>query len=515
MIFRLPVYFFLATLTGIWQDSASANGWEHQAIPAPVLLDALTSDVAAYRGHAARSLGIKGVSSAVPRMLEMLADPGEQPSVLAEVFFALGRIGDRRAVAPLMDFVANSPRAVNRMDAAHALGILHAAESAPTLVKALSDPDFRVANAALDALGFFDSPIALDALLRTLETAAEQTTRLRAIRSLGRVGKAEAVARLLAFMAPGTGRSQQVAVITALGRIGSEKAAQPLQLLLQKSQDPELKARIVIALASIHTGDATTALIESLGDPIWEVRYFAILGLQQRKAPEVAGKLAMIYRAEQRVLDAALAGPRLDAKIADRSLRMQQAVLRTSLESNPAANLMLFVAGTKSVPLRPDSADALHLLELIHERRRIATVALGYTRAPDALPLLRNLVADPHHSIRTSAVRSFGVLGDGAGVEYAARRIDDSSAEVRWTLADVLGRVRTKNGVQELLQLLKDAHSQVRVRAATSLGLLRAAQARVALAAQADNDSHPSVRQAAHHALNLIRQNAESGNRGD
>jgi HEAT repeat protein len=70
---------------------------------------------------------------------------------------ALGRIGDPRAIFPLVDALRDSSSFVRRA-AAIALGQMQAKEAQGAMIRALEDPNFYVRRAAINALGKLGIP---------------------------------------------------------------------------------------------------------------------------------------------------------------------------------------------------------------------------------------------------------------------------------------------------------------------------------------------------------------------
>ena len=99
--------------------------------------------------------------SAAGHLLVGLNDP--VPDAAGGAAVALGRLGDVRAVTPLLDKLAD-PDWYLRYTAARALGDLRETKAVPGLIALLADEDFGVADSAATALTSIGGP-AVDALL--------------------------------------------------------------------------------------------------------------------------------------------------------------------------------------------------------------------------------------------------------------------------------------------------------------------------------------------------------------
>lgn len=84
-----------------------------------------------------------------------------------EAAVALGRLGDARALEPLLGLL-NDPQVTVRSDAARALGMLGHRAAVPALTAALGDPLSAVRSFAARALGELDASAAAPALIELL-----------------------------------------------------------------------------------------------------------------------------------------------------------------------------------------------------------------------------------------------------------------------------------------------------------------------------------------------------------
>ena len=75
------------------------------------LIAALEDEEPYVRGAAATSLGVLKVIGAVEPLIDMLKTE-YSTGVLGDIAFALGKIGDRRAIEPLRDLLRNRPKSV-------------------------------------------------------------------------------------------------------------------------------------------------------------------------------------------------------------------------------------------------------------------------------------------------------------------------------------------------------------------------------------------------------------------
>lgn len=112
--------------------------------------------------------------------------------------WALGALGDDRAIAPLTGTLRDSEPQVRR-NAAWALGALDAEPAVPSLVRTLTDTDSRARARAAWALGAIGSASALPGLIEAMQDQDERV-RSQAAWALGAIGDTRAAAALSAAL---------------------------------------------------------------------------------------------------------------------------------------------------------------------------------------------------------------------------------------------------------------------------------------------------------------------------
>ncbi len=158
---------------------------------------------------------------ALPALVAELAADGGAVAVAASL---LGRLGERKAVAPLMAVLARRDQALR--PAIRALGALRAPEAAEILVPLAADPATEIRRLTLDALlaiGDARTAIVLD---RALEDP-DAGVRLRATALTGRLGARDQIARVATLLADRDRRVQEESIAT-LGILGDEAACRAL-----------------------------------------------------------------------------------------------------------------------------------------------------------------------------------------------------------------------------------------------------------------------------------------------
>lgn len=209
------------------------------------------------RARAAELLGLLRRGEAVARLCRLLAD--RDPEVRLVAVRALGRIGDPDAATPLLDALTG-PRPAPSHVVAHALVGLGSA-SASALLAALDHDDDLVRATALDALRLLGVPGAAEPVARTLRNDPTLEVRRRAATTLGRIGRASAVAHLLAATAADQPTALRAEAVRALGELGAPTTVAELSAMLD---DDAYAVAHEAARALVRLGDAGLAALRDM-----------------------------------------------------------------------------------------------------------------------------------------------------------------------------------------------------------------------------------------------------------
>jgi HEAT repeat protein len=507
---RVAFALLLALAIILTESRTYGNGWEHGAIPFEALIKALEFEAPEMRKQAAHSLGFRGQPEAVDPILRRLAKPEENSQVRSAFYLALGRLDDRRAVPALKVCLDKEARDDLRSDCVIALGMLGENSTLPRLLKAFyEDSSFLVRSSVVDALGSFSEEAAVEILAMLVNSESNHSLRQRAIRALGRTGSQGAVKPLLKALAVFRSDNERLLIVNSLTLLRPSEATAPLTELLQKTEDPQLRTQIVIALGAIHEGDTYPTLIDMLTDNVPAVRYFAVKSLHElgrREAAIPINKLSLdvTRRFEKRTTRELLADPL--PVIADLSFQLIALQALTDLDATKGMEALLRAARPREFPR--DSAVALKIAEGIYRQRRIALNGLGYTGSQEAAVFLAGPggLRDPDFRLRAVAVRSLGILGFSEMVEKLLYLLGDPVAEVRWSAALVLGRLGDRKAVSPLMERLSDTNAEVRKQAALSLGYLGDRRAYEALTLLARDEESETVQAAAAYGARLLEK---------
>jgi HEAT repeat protein len=205
---------------------------------------------------------------------------------------ALGKIGDARAVGPLIKALKRDWPAL--WVVAEALGQLEDDRAVESLVAALrdSDGDKYTQQAAVEALGRIGEPIQ-EPLIDVLRDG-DEGARHRAIAALGQMRDARDLTPLIEALRSGPSYEVWQGAVEALVQIG-EPAVEPLIAVLQ-GDDWMARRRAAWALGQIGDTRAMKPLIEALQDQTRFVRQEAAEALERIDTPEARSAIRR-YRA--------------------------------------------------------------------------------------------------------------------------------------------------------------------------------------------------------------------------
>jgi transcription termination factor NusA len=196
-------------------------------------LVALADEDSSVRQSAAMALGQLGDKRAVIPLIATLKD--EDRNVSQSAAEALGKLGDERAVEPLLVVLSEDEDQITRRRAAHALRCLGDKRQIDVLLAMLEDENPKFRREAAKAVGKLKDKRAIDYLLAALEDE-DLIVRRRAAQALGQLGDERAVDALLATIEDQE-PTLRLTAARVLGKLGDERAVKSL-LAAMKDEDP-------------------------------------------------------------------------------------------------------------------------------------------------------------------------------------------------------------------------------------------------------------------------------------
>jgi HEAT repeat protein len=180
--------------------------------------------------EAARALTAAGADAVEPLIGALARNATE---ARASAAWALGAIGDRRAVLPLTETLRRDADETTREQAAWALGAIGDESAVEGLSAALSDASGEVQEQAAWALGAIGDARATAALGGALKSR-DVKVREQAAWALGAIGDESAVPSLIALLSDENARVREQTA-WALGAIGDARATNALRASLRDS----------------------------------------------------------------------------------------------------------------------------------------------------------------------------------------------------------------------------------------------------------------------------------------
>lgn len=379
---------------------------------------------------ATHALGEIGDREAVEPLLRALDTTDGELHLAAIV--ALARIGDRRAVDPLIDVLqSGTPDA--RPYAIRALAMLHAVQAADALI-AVRDRDPENRRLAIQALVALNDARAVAPL--TGRASGDMETDSGIIQAthdaLIDLGAAAVPALLSAANATGDPRP----LIDVLAGIG----APAVDLLIRATREGADRVRSAAVGALARIGEpALHPLIDELDRDLG-------LGLRNERAAQALGEMGDPRAVEP--LSEAL-------RTAYRTNRLFRRELIKALgQIGSDAALPAF-----RLALRDDDADL----------RRAAVDALAKYGRAEATSLLRGALQDADPGVRAQAARALGRLGDVTAVEELGNKLRDANPDTSRAAAQALADVGGPQAVALLGAALRDPRCVIRPQIAADL----------------------------------------------
>ena len=346
-----------------------------------------------------------------------------------KVFRAIKHVGGPDALRVLLEEL----RRGEGDDALRSLRGVAALASVPTLVAALDTDDSRFKRKVLDVLSGVRSLEVMRAIAKELE------------------GEDEEVVSTAAF---------------SLGKLGFPEAVPFLKTALRKATSHSLQDAVLGALITFDNPDVVPALVEFIDGY-----------LDGSIQPPVQER-----HAEQAVVSLAQYPPERSIEILARILSREatgESEIRRSLDGSATKAL---------IGIRHPRAFDLLVAQLESPSvgiRALAIDALGAQRERRALPVLVELLRDPHEDIQERAKAAIDAIR-----YYLELRALANAAE-------------KPEAMTELVQMLDDANAMVRIAAVRALARLPS-QAVLAVLVRHRRDTDPAVREAIDAALDAL-----------
>ncbi len=394
-------------------------------------------DDSAARAWACQILGDLGNPRAVPILLGCLSDINDQ--VRARAASALGRLGDRRAVADLIRMMLSDPVPYVRIQVVRALGAIGDPRALHDLIDALKDGEWWVRIRVVEALEHLGEQ-AIEPLFLALEDR-DKEVRARAAMTLERLGAMDRLVTRLAELDAGAREKLLAAgqagvveiliealehqdtrvrfmIVEILGEIRNPMVSVALVGRLEKEPDARIRAGVVRSLAALGETTAAAPISRLLGDPSDAIRIEAVRALERIPVGDPI-----------ELLGAALRDP-------EPRVRAGAAVVLGKVGNEKAVEPLLELLTDANSTVRTEAARAL-----------------GFLQAEAAIPRLTESFFDHDPAVQVASARALGHIGSPACLETLARGLENATPELGGAIAWAVGQI-SWNDPERLIDVL-------------------------------------------------------------
>jgi HEAT repeat protein len=358
----------------------------------------------------------------------------------------------------------------SRAEAARALGKMGDARAVLPLLAATADMDREVRKASAESLAVLGEPLG-EVIRQSLEGSVEargELARRRDLRSIDplvralghvplRAAAAEALVSIGGDSAPALHQAlassdQSVRAVAAgvLAEVGGPREVEPLIEVLDDT-NAGVRAQAARALGEIGDRRAVSGLLAAMGDRFAEVRNAA------------AAALAVLGEPLGEVIRRSLEGS-VEARRELAAARDPRAVapLSRALETHDTA---------------------------VKEAAIASLVELAAVGVEGAGASLKDAVDDPNAAVRASAMAGLGKERNAIGADRLIAALADRDAGVRLAAARALGELGDRRAVDRLMEQLSDADPGVRAAVAAALAALGDPSGELVLQVLEDSDT--------------------------
>lgn len=395
------------------------------AVPAikPIIDGLLSYEVAEVRGLACKMLGDIGSPLVASK-------PADVATMIPPLLTRLDS--------------ATEPEWAVRRRAATALGLLGDVAKqngvARPLIAHLNDQE-EVKAACAEALGRLADPIAIEPLVNTLLTNRAGATRELRI-ALVAMGEPAIPQIVRALSSPET--EVRLIATRCLAEIGGYDALSPLARMLKDSA-VEIRRVAANALRDTAREHVLQQVAEALGDPDWQVYHAARDALANVRGPAVPFLVAALASNNPRVNSMA---QQALVRIGEPALASLQAALFSASETQ--ARWSAIALGSIGPPAVKYATAVLRDTAKPTRARAMAALALGRTRAGDAVEPLIAALQQQEPVVKVAAIGALNALADDRATPALVSALQDPSPQVRDAAMDVLSDWRMPDTLEAL-----------------------------------------------------------------
>ncbi|MBI5536245.1 MAG: HEAT repeat domain-containing protein [Deltaproteobacteria bacterium] len=444
---------------------------EATAALSPLALDRSNPRV---RNATVQALGSIGTPAALEALMTCLAgdDVNAERSAVRE---ALVRLGDQ-AASRLVTAITSGASSDLASGACLVLGDLGNTAHTKVIVDAIQRGQVP-ARVGLRALARLGDRSALAAVLELLEAPSMSVRRI-AVQSASELldpsqPEGTAVDPIAAQLTePRVAVEDRVALTELMGRTGSSRAG-PVLIALAGAKDRRVRLAAIQALGMIGQAGQEKSLLEDLTDEDAEIRLAAALSLGRVSGDaggrELLRRFGVASEQDRAAIGIALSGAM--SRATDEAIATGAAGMLPTVRE-PMRDVVIEGLGRMKTPGAGQAlAAVLDRALSTDDRRKVAEVASGH---PEQVGLARKLASDPDPSVQANAIWSLGTIGDAADVPSLVKLMSHRDVAVAGNAVASIGRIASRDkraDAQQLCPALDDARSYVRANALAALGV--------------------------------------------
>ncbi|MBD2092146.1 HEAT repeat domain-containing protein [Microcoleus sp. FACHB-1515] len=416
---------------------------------------------------AVQALGETGNGAWISDLLQVLEHEDSRSSEIISldesVIFALGKIGNNKAIAALLRLAKHSSFII-RSKVLEVFGNLHCKLAVPTLREALKDEDAVIRRIAATSLGKIDDSLAVPDLIKALD---DPEVCVSAARVIGELRSKEAVPKLLKLLKDENHHTRQAAS-DALGEIGGGKAIKELLKLLKH---PTFQTQQIAAKTLGLIGDKTA--IQGLSEALEKQEKLIVAKTLELTAKEqIRETTEDLEELEGVAADLAVALMRLNCCIGTLLLTQKLENLTShgalwgyfsfdlpmDLAIEAAVPLLLKALEHQSIEIRCRAASVLN--SSLHKTKKFSVVLL---------PIIRKALQSLDELVSTNAMSILCRIEHKEAIEEILKNLEHSNLLVQIQAASVLVKLDNRSAVPILLEGLKSEDVFVRSNSALAL----------------------------------------------
>jgi HEAT repeat protein len=448
------------------------------------------------KGHVFTIFGRLHAVDAVDLLIDNLsldaASSKNDRKIVGRVAWALGEIGDRKAVEPLLEKLRDNNIAQQKVlpQIIEALGKLKAREAIPYLIRFLQQEEVPLTEAIAEEVASITTSalvnigtICVPSLIEVLSHRSD-TARAHATLAIRQLKDKRAISALTAMLKDEAWYVRSAAVI-ALGEIADKSTIEPLAATAMEDKNEDVRVYASNALGKIDDDEVIKFLMIALDDSNPDIQFNAALALGERGYLEGIQVLIEYLSARDSAIRKIVAG-------------------RLTKIGKIAIPLLIKAMGHENNTIRKVSTDVL------------------ITMGDDAI--IQLLQVFEHQDDHKEIARWYAAIALGSLLEKTqnmelqkeiiltlSRNLNDNSWYGRGGAAIALGNVSTNQDalVEALLKGLNDSNGVVRTTTVEALGKIGASRALKMLTILSNNDPESCVRAASKAAIARIQKRME------